>query len=105
MDVAHVVAAQIDVHQAWHEFVWCGVGVLGDALDEGRSAVADADDGDAHGAPVSGLGEAHSASIARGKRFPKAFTEPRSRSPRGPSEPPGSATRRARPRRRRTSRG
>ena len=48
LDVADVVAAEVDVHQAGHELVGRSVAVLVDALDEGGSAVADADDGDAY---------------------------------------------------------
>ena len=48
LDVAHVVAAEVDVHQARDALRAVGVAVVVDALDEGRGAVADADDGDAH---------------------------------------------------------
>jgi hypothetical protein len=47
LDVAHVVAAEVDVHEAGNRFGGIGVAVVLDALDEGRRAVADADDGDA----------------------------------------------------------
>ena len=47
LDVADVVAAEIDVHQAGDELVVRGVAVVLDALHERRGAVADADDGDA----------------------------------------------------------
>ena len=49
LDVADVVAAQVDVHQARHELIVHGVLVVVAALDEGAGAVADADDGDADG--------------------------------------------------------
>ncbi len=35
LDVADVVAAEVDVHEARHELVGRGVAVLVDALDEG----------------------------------------------------------------------
>ena len=45
LDVADVVAAQVDVHQARDELVRGGVLVELDALHQGRGAVAHADDG------------------------------------------------------------
>ena len=48
LDVRDVVAAEVDVHEAGHELAGLGVVVVVDALDEGRGAVAGADDGDAH---------------------------------------------------------
>ena len=47
LDVAHVVAAEIDVHEAGHLLGRVGVLVVLDALHEGAGAVAHADDGDA----------------------------------------------------------
>jgi hypothetical protein len=47
LDVADVVAAQFDVHQAGNFVGRIGVFVVLDALDEGVGAVADADDRDA----------------------------------------------------------
>ena len=47
LDVANVVAAEIDVHQAGDARIGIGVLVVLDALDEGVGAVADADDRDA----------------------------------------------------------
>ena len=47
LDVADVVAAEVDVHQAGHFLGGVGVLVVLDALDEGVGAVADADDRDA----------------------------------------------------------
>ena len=47
LDVADVVAAEVDVHQARDEVAILGVGVVVAALDEAAGAVADADDGDA----------------------------------------------------------
>ena len=47
LDVAHVVAAEVDVHQAGHALIGVGVAVVVDALHEGRGTVADADDRDA----------------------------------------------------------
>ena len=47
LDVADVVAAEVDVHQAGHFLGRVGVLVVLDALDEGVGAVADADDRDA----------------------------------------------------------
>ena len=46
LDVADVVAAEIDVHQPGHARVGIGVLVVVDALHERVRAVADADDGD-----------------------------------------------------------
>ena len=48
LDVADVVAAEVDVHEAGDGLVRVGVAVVVDALDEGVGAVADADDGDPH---------------------------------------------------------
>ena len=50
LDVAHVVAAEVDVHQARHELVVGGVAVVVDALHERGGAVADSHDGDADAA-------------------------------------------------------
>ena len=50
LDVADVVAAEVDVHQARDEVVVVGVAVVVDALHERRGAVADAHDGDADAA-------------------------------------------------------
>ena len=47
LDVADVVAAQVDVHQARHELIVRGVLVVVAALDQAAGAVADAHDGDA----------------------------------------------------------
>ena len=47
LDVADVVAAQVDVHQARDELVVLGVLVVVAALDEAAGAVAHADDRDA----------------------------------------------------------
>ena len=44
LDVADVIAAEFDVHQARRRLVGLGVAVVGEALDEGRGAVPDADD-------------------------------------------------------------
>jgi hypothetical protein len=44
LDVADVVVAELDVHQARHPLAHGGVTVVVHALDEGRRAVADADD-------------------------------------------------------------
>src|SRR5438105_9311586 len=49
LDVADVVPAQADVHEAGHELVGRGGAVPGHALDEGGRAVADADDGNTYG--------------------------------------------------------
>ena len=48
LDVADVVAAEVDVHQAGHALVRVGVLVVLDALHEGGGAVAHAHDRDAH---------------------------------------------------------
>jgi hypothetical protein len=50
-DVADVVAAQVDVHEAGDEFICRRIAIFVDALNERGRAVADADDGDANGAP------------------------------------------------------
>ena len=63
LDVADVVAAEVDVHEARDELVVRGVAVVVDALHERGGAVADADDGDAD-APV--LGTAVAVAIAVG---------------------------------------
>src|SRR5665213_642158 len=47
LDVAHVVAAEVDVHQAGDVLRGVGLRVVLDALHERRCAVADADDRDA----------------------------------------------------------
>ena len=47
LDVADVVAAEVDVHEARDLLGRVGVAVVLDALHEGGGAVADADDGDA----------------------------------------------------------
>ena len=47
-DVADVVPAEVDVHQAGHEVVRVRVLVVRQALHERVRAVADADDRDAH---------------------------------------------------------
>ena len=47
LDVADVVAAELDVHEAGHVVGRVGVAVVLDALDEAARAVADAGDGDA----------------------------------------------------------
>ena len=47
LDVAHVVAAELDVHEPGDGLGGIGVGVEGAALDEAARAVADADDRDA----------------------------------------------------------
>jgi hypothetical protein len=46
--VADVVATEVHVHEPGHEVGWVRVTVVLDSLDEGRGAVADADDADAH---------------------------------------------------------
>ena len=53
LDVADVVAAQVDVHQARDEVVLLGVLVVVAALDQAAGAVADADDRDADLAVVA----------------------------------------------------
>ena len=45
LDVADVVAAQIDVHQAGDLVTGFGVAVIGDSLDQRRGAIAHTDDG------------------------------------------------------------
>ena len=75
LEIAHVVAAKVDVHQAGHERLWRGVVVLVDALDQGRGAVADTDESDADRAPGGARSSrAHTSSLARqalsGKRLP-----------------------------------
>ena len=63
LDVADVVAAEVDVHEPGDELVVRGVAVVVDALHERGGAVADAHDGDAD-APV--LGTAVAVAIAIG---------------------------------------
>ena len=43
LDVAHVIPAELDMHQAGNEIVLAGVAIEFDPLDKGRSAVADPD--------------------------------------------------------------
>src|SRR5215218_1038460 len=52
LDVADVVAAEVDMHQAGDILGRVGILVVGDALDEGVGAVTDPDDRDAHLAVV-----------------------------------------------------
>ena len=52
LDVAHVVAAEIDVHEARDDVVLARVAVVLDALDQRAGAVPDSDDGDSHLAVV-----------------------------------------------------
>src|SRR4051812_41233792 len=47
LNVAHVIAAEADVHKTWDEIVLFGAAIKLDALDEGRRAIADSNDGDA----------------------------------------------------------
>ena len=61
-EVADVVAAELDVHQARDDVVGVGVAVVGDALDERAGAVADAGDGESDGA---GHGLSPSVSVLR----------------------------------------
>ena len=63
LDVADVVAAEVDVHETRHELVVGRVAVVVDALYERGCAVADANDGDAD-API--LGPAVAVAIAIG---------------------------------------
>jgi hypothetical protein len=48
LDVPHVIAAEVDVHQPRHELVGVRVPVVLDALQERVGAVADADDRNTH---------------------------------------------------------
>jgi hypothetical protein len=50
LDVRDVVVAEAYVHQTRHAIVRVGVSVVLHALDQGRGAVADTDDGNADGA-------------------------------------------------------
>jgi hypothetical protein len=52
LDVARVVAAEVDVHQARNEVGALGIAVEVNALHEGRGAVAHTDDRDAYLAHV-----------------------------------------------------
>ena len=52
LDVADVVAAEVDVHEAGDELILVRVLVVLAALEQRVGAVADADDGDAHLAVV-----------------------------------------------------
>ena len=56
LDVADVVAAEVDVHEAGNVLVRVGVLVVLDALDEAVGAVADTDDRDADLAVVGAPG-------------------------------------------------
>jgi hypothetical protein len=44
LDVADMVAAQVDVHQPWNEFVESSVAIVLNTLHQRRGAVADAND-------------------------------------------------------------
>ena len=46
LDVAHMIAAELDMHEAGHRFGGVGVAIEMHALHERRRAIADADDGD-----------------------------------------------------------
>ena len=59
LDVADVVAAELDVHEAGHAFGRVGVAVELDALHEAARAVADAGDRDADLLRAGGVGTAH----------------------------------------------
>ncbi len=48
LDVADVIATEVDVHQSRHALGGVGVAVVVNALHERRGAVSDADDRDAH---------------------------------------------------------
>src|SRR4029077_135032 len=48
LDVPDVIAAQVDVHEAWHGLRLRGVAVVVHALDQRGRAVADPHDGDTH---------------------------------------------------------
>ena len=63
LDVADVVAAEVDVHQARDLLGGVGVLVVLDALDEGVGAVADADDRDADLAVVDAVAVAAGAVV------------------------------------------
>jgi hypothetical protein len=52
LDVAHVVPAQLDVHEAGDRVGGIGIAVVLDALHQRAGAVADAGDGEADGAHV-----------------------------------------------------
>ena len=78
LDVADVVAAQFDVHEAGNFLGRIGVLVVLDALDEGVGAVADADDrdadllvaaGDAVGAAVCSVALTHEIGSPPGSRW------------------------------------
>src|ERR1019366_1738563 len=83
LDVAHVVAAELDMHQARNGVRRVGVVVVVDALHEGRGAVADADDRDPHllllvahvavGVRRLAVGGAHEVSIPS-RRSPGHYT-------------------------------
>ena len=67
LDVADVVAAEVDVHQAGDDVVPGSIAVVVHALDERAGAVADADDRDAHLAVVEVAAvEARSSVLAHG---------------------------------------
>jgi hypothetical protein len=74
LDVADVVAAQVDVHEAGDELLGVRVLVVLDSLEEGVCAVAHADDGHAHlavGVRATVLG-----AVARGHLFLSVGAEP-----------------------------
>ena len=49
LDVADVVLAELDMHEARDSGLGVGISVVLDALNQGRGAVTDTDDGDTDG--------------------------------------------------------
>ena len=107
LDVADVVAAQVDVHQARDELVRAGVLVVLDALHEGRGAVAHADDGDVDGVAHGQISSRVRCTLHKVVScfYTKHAISVKSRSDEPPpgrircASPPASARRSARPRR------
>ena len=83
-DVADVVAAELDVHEAGDRVGRVGVAVVGEALDQRAGAVADAGDREADGAvhryvsfggSCEGSGHRLGARRRRGRRAREAMRE------------------------------
>ena len=76
LDVADVVAAEVDVHEPGDELIRVGVLVVLDALKERVRAVADADDGDAHLSVRAPLAVGASVGLGHGVLSVRSESEP-----------------------------
>ncbi len=48
LNIAHMITAEVHVHEPWNEFFLVGIPVIFDPLNQRRSAIADADESDAN---------------------------------------------------------